>query len=191
MTPSRSNAPDARFAEEAELRNTQMQTMWNAHWYDEFEIANTTPSDARTFDLVCDGESVTVALLHNAAPETCDRFWNVLPLGGHAIHCAFFGHAAFWLDRIDLGTGRVLENRSVRLTPGEFIWDPWMHEITWAYGRYAEMRFPTTLWYGDAPHPNQGCIFARVVAADLDRFAAMMKRLRYEGAKVVEARREM
>ena len=122
---------DAGFAEATELRHRQMNAMWDAHWYDEFEIANTTPSDARTFALTCDGESVTVALLHNAAPKTCELFWNQLPLGGHAIHCAFFGHAAFWLDRIDLGTGRVLENRSVRLTPGEFIWDPWMHEITW------------------------------------------------------------
>ena len=51
------------------------------------------------------------------------------------------------------------------------------------------MRFPTTLWYGDEPHPNQGCIFARVVPGDLDRFAAAMKRLRFEGAKTVEARK--
>ena len=183
------DAPDAGFSGEASVRSDQMHRMWNAHWYDEFEIPNTVPEDARVFELECEGEVVSVALLESAAPRTCECFWQGLPIGGHAIHCAFFGHAAFWLDRIDLGTGRILENRSVRLTPGEFIWDPWMHEITWAYGRYAEMRFPTTLWYGDEPHPNQGCIFARVVPGDLDRFAAMMKRLRFEGSKAVEARK--
>jgi hypothetical protein len=182
-------APDAGFADETDIRLQQMDSMWNAHWYSEFEISNAIPDGARTFELACDGDQVSVTLLHDVAPDTCARFWELLPIQGHAIHCAFFGHAAFWLDRVDLGTGRVLENRSVRLTPGEFIWDPWMHEITWAYGRYAEMRFPTTLWYGDQPHPNQGCIFARVVQNDLDRFASMMKRLRYEGAKLVEARR--
>src|SRR5215471_9474318 len=189
MGATKRNAPDAGFSHEASVRTDQMHRMWNAHWYDEFEIPNTVPEDARMFELECDGETVSVAMLENAAPRTCECFWQSLPIRGHAIHCAFFGHAAFWLDRVDLGTGRMLENRSVRLTPGEFIWDPWMHEITWAYGRYAEMRFPTTLRYDQEPHPNQGCIFARVVPDDLDRFAAMMKRLRFEGAKTVEARK--
>ena len=93
-------APDAGFAEDAALRADQMRSMWNAHWYDEFEIPNTIPENARVFELECDGERVSVALLDNAAP-TCECFWKRLPIRGHAIHCAFFGHAAFWLDRVD------------------------------------------------------------------------------------------
>ena len=68
------------------------------------------------------------------------------------------------------------------MAPGDFIWDPWLKEVTFAYGRHAGMRFPTTLWYGDTPHPNQGCIFARIVE-NLDGFARLCKSLRYEGTK--------
>jgi hypothetical protein len=64
-----------------------------------------------------------------------------------------------------------------------------MHEIRWGVRSIRGDAFPTTLWFGDQPHPNQGCIFARVVENDLDRFDSMMKRLRSEGATLVEARR--
>jgi hypothetical protein len=164
--------------------------MWDGWWYDNFELPNDLPKNARRFEVEIEGETFGGVLLEKAAPKTCQAFWNILPYRGHVIHCAFFGHAAFYLDRIEMPSlGLELENRSTRLAPGDLIWDPYIKEITWAYGRHAEMRFPTTLWFGDRPHPNQGCIFARIVD-NLDGFALMCKRLRYEGSKVMETRRK-
>ena len=112
-----------------------------------------------------------------------------MPYEGQIIHCAWFGHAAFFLDRIALPElGYDLENRSSRLAPGDWVWDPYINEITFAYGRYAEVHFPTTVWLDDRPHPNQVCIFARIVA-NLDGFAAMCKSLRFEGTKMMRVTR--
>ena len=136
--------------------------MWDEWWYDQFEIPNDIPDSFRRFEIEIDGEVCVGALLETAAPKTCDAYWDMMPIDAHIIHCAFFGHAAFYLDRIDMvpALGYELENRQTRMAPGDFIWDPWLKEVTFAYGRHAGMRFPTTLWYGDTPHPNQGCIFA-------------------------------
>ena len=156
--------------------------MWDEWWYDQFEIPNDIPDSFRRFEIEIDGEVCVGALLETAAPRTCDAFWDLMPIDAYIIHCAFFGHAAFYLDRVDMvpALGYELENRQTRMAPGDFIWDPWLKEVTFAYGRHAGMRFPTTLWYGDTPHPNQGCIFARIVE-NLDGFARLCKSLRYEG----------
>jgi hypothetical protein len=84
--------------------------------------------------------------------------------------------------------GFELENRQTRLAPGDFIWDPYIKEITFAYGRHAEMRFPTTMWVDGREHPNQGCIFARIIE-NLDGYARACKRTRYEGTKRMVTRR--
>jgi hypothetical protein len=61
--------------------------------------------------------------------------------------------------------------------------------VTIAYGRNAFVNFPTTIYGNDgSPHPNQVCIFGRVVD-NLDGFAVMCKRLRYEGTKLMTTRR--
>lgn len=105
-------------------------------------------------------------------PRTCQAFWELLPYEGQVIHCAWFGHAAFFLDRVELsGMGYELENRSAKLAPGDWVWDPYIKEITFAYGRYAQVNFPTTIWLDGRPHPNQVYIFARMVE-NLDSFAA-------------------
>jgi hypothetical protein len=60
--------------------------------------------------------------------------------------------------------------------------------VTIAYGRNAFVNFPTTIYTGDGrPHPNQICIFR--VTENLDGFAIMCKRLRYEGTKPMTTRR--
>ena len=167
----------------------QQREMWDEWWYDQFEIPMDIPEGARRFEIDIEGEVSVGALLETAAPQTCDAFWAKLPIEAHIIHCAFFGHAAFYLDRIEMPElGKILENRSTKMAPGDFIWDPWLKEITFAYGRHAGMRFPTTLWYGDQPHPNQGCIFARVVE-NIDGFARACKSTRYEGTKRMITRR--
>lgn len=165
------------------------QSLWDRWWYDRFEIPNDLPPEVRRCSVAVEGQTWTLALLDHVAPRTCQAFWELLPYEGPIIHCAWFGHAAFFLDRIELpALGYDLENRSSRLAPGDWIWDPYINEITFAYGRYAEVRFPTTVWLDDRPHPNQACIFARV-DANLDGFAAMCKSLRYEGSKAMRVAR--
>ena len=167
----------------------QMRKMWDEWWYDRFELPNDIPPDARRFEVEIDGEVCGGVLLDHVAPRTCAAFAERLPFSGRIIHCAFFGHAAFYLDRVELPElGNELENRSTKLAPGDFIWDPVIQEVTFAYGRHAEMRFPTTIYSADGqPHPNQGCIFARIID-NLDGWATSCKRLRYEGAQVMTTR---
>ena len=174
---------------DASNKTTQRQ-LWDAWWYDRFEIPLGVPADAKRFELELAGERFGGVLLENAAPRTAQAFWEMLPYSGTMIHCAWFGHAAFYLDRIDLsGMGLELENRSTRLAPGDVIWDPYIKEITFAYGRHAMVNFPTTIHGSDGtPHPNQACIFARVVE-NLESFAVACKRLRYEGTMPMIARR--
>jgi hypothetical protein len=161
----------------------EQQRLWDRWWYDRFEISNDIRGGGRTCTIEVDDASWTLHLLDHVAPATCEAFWQILPLDGHTIHCAWFGHAAYFLDRIDLpGLGYALENRSSRLAPGDWIWDPHIKEITFAYGRHAQVNFPTTIHLDGREHPHQACIFARITA-DLDRFAAWCKSLRFEGTK--------
>lgn len=170
----------------------ELQQMWDQWWYDRFELPNDIPADARKFEVVVDDEVIASgALLDHIAPKTCEAFASLLPYRGDIIHNAFFGHCSYYLDRFPQIVDQVgyeLENRSVRLAPGDWIWDPWLEEITWAYGRYAEMRFPTTIHTESGGiHPNQGCIFARITE-NLNGWARLCKSLRYEGYKVMETR---
>lgn len=169
----------------------ELRQMWDQWWYDRFEIPNDIQDDWRRFELEIDGEVFGGVLLETAAPKTCDSFWKMLPFRADAIHNAWFGHCSYFLTRFPTiveDLGYELENRQVEMAPGDFIWDPWIQEITWAYGRHAKMRFPTTIHTEEGGvHPNHGCIFARVIE-NLDGFATACKRLRYEGFKVVEVR---
>jgi len=169
---------------------TAQRRHWDEWWYDRFEIPLGTPADAKRFEIDFAGERCGGVLLENAAPRTAAAFWGLLPYTGTMIHCAWFGHAAFYLDRIELpGLGLDLENRSTRLSPGDVIWDPHIKEITFAYGRHAMVNFPTTIYAADGtPHPNQACIFARITE-NLEDFAVACKRLRYEGTKAMTIRR--
>ena len=167
------------------------RAMWDSWWYDRFEIPHAIPADARRLELEMGGETFGAALLDRVAPRTCQAFWDLLPYTGTMIHCAWFGHAAFYLDRVPLRAtlGDALENRFQRLAPGDMVWDPYIEEVTIAYGRNAFVNFPTTIYADDGrPHPNQVCIFGRVVD-NLDGFAVMCKRLRYEGTKPMTTRR--
>jgi hypothetical protein len=165
------------------------QRLWDRWWYDRFEIPNDLPPEIRRCAVTVEGQTWTLALLDHIAPRTCQAFWELLPFEGPIIHCAWFGHAAFFLDRIEMPSlGYDLENRSARLAPGDWIWDPYIKEITFAYGRYAEVHFPTTIWLDDRPHPNQACIFARIDDG-LDSFAALCKSLRFEGTKFMHVAR--
>jgi hypothetical protein len=167
----------------------EQQALWDAWWYDRFEIPNDLPPETRHCAVEVEGATWTLVLLDHVAPQTCQAFWELLPYEGPIIHCAWFGHAAYFLNRIELpGMGYELENRSSKLAPGDWIWDPVIKEITFAYGRFAEVRFPTTIWLDERPHPNQACIFARIVE-NLDGFAAMCKSLRFAGSKTMRVAR--
>jgi hypothetical protein len=166
----------------AEAKDEQ-RDLWDRWWYDRFEIPNDLPPGLPTCRVEVDGLSWTLHLLEHVAPVTTRAFRNALPLDGHVIHCAWFGHAAYFLDRIDLPeVGYELENRNSKLAPGDWIWDPYIKEITFAYGRHAQVNFPTAIHMDGRVHPNQACIFARITE-DLDAFAAWCKSVRFEGTK--------
>jgi hypothetical protein len=166
----------------------QMREMWNRWWYDEFDFALDVPEDAELVELEVGGERFDLALLSEIAPLACEGFKRHLPYERQIVHCVFFGHAAYWLDRIDLGP-TVLENRTTRFLPGEFIWEPWIKEITFAYGRWAEVRMPTpTIWEQGVLHPQQAQVFAKIVPGQVTRFAHTIRRTRYEGSMPMTAR---
>lgn len=178
--------PDAGFKDAKE-----MHAMWNRWWYDQFDFGLEAPENAREFEIEVDGERWDVALLEDAAPKTCQAWWDTLatPYEGKIIHTCFFGHCAYWLDRIDFPDVQELENRTTRFALGEFIWEPWLKEITFCYGRWGEVRFPTTPVYNGEPHPGQAILFARLKSG-FNRFAQMCRRTRYEGAITMKARRK-
>ena len=158
--------------------------MWDEWWYDQFEIPNDIPDNFRRFEIEIDGEVCVGALLETAAPKTCDAFWDMMPIDAHIIHCAFFGHAAFYLDRVDMvpALGYELENRQTRMAPGDFIWDPWLKEVTFAYGRHAGMRFPPRSGTATRRIPTRAAS-SRGSWRTSTAFARLCKSLRYEGTK--------
>jgi len=171
-----------------------MHEMWNRWWYEQFDQGLEPPPNARRFALRIDDMTWKAALYEDVAPQTCEAFWEMLPYTGSVIHCVFFGHAAYWLDRIDFPTVRELENRTQRFFPGEFIWEPWLKEVTFAYGRWAQVNFPTTPHYARSeggapePHPGQACVFASLTGGR-NAWAQALRRCRYEGAIKMSARR--
>jgi hypothetical protein len=95
---------------------TAQREMWDSWWYDRFEIPHAIPSGARRLELEMGGETFGAVLLDHVASKTCQAFWDILPYAGNMIHCAWFGHAAFYLDRVPLlaTLGYALENRFQR-----------------------------------------------------------------------------
>jgi len=172
----------------------QMHAMWNHWWYEQFDRGLEPPPKARRFSLEIGDQRWEAALYEDVAPQTCEAFWEMLPYTGSVIHCIFFGHAAYWLDRIDFPKVRTLENRTQRFFPGEFIWEPWLKEVTFAYGRWAQVNFPTQPYYARTeggpvePHPGQACVFASLTSGR-NAWAQALRRCRYEGALKMTARR--
>jgi hypothetical protein len=58
--------------------------------------------------------------------------------------------------------------------PGDWVWDPHIKEITFAYSRYAQANFPRRSGSTGRPQANQACIFGWIVE-NLDSFAARCK----------------
>ena len=86
--------------------------MWDTWWYDRFETPHAIPDDARRIAMETGGETFGGVLLHTVAPKTCRAFWDVLPYTGNMIHCAWFGHAAFYLDRVPLRDAAATSSRT-------------------------------------------------------------------------------
>jgi hypothetical protein len=180
--------------EKAFKNRGEMHEMWNCWWYEQFDKGLEPPPKARRFALEIGDQRWEAALYEDVAPNTCEGFWEALPFAGDVIHCVFFGHAAYWLDRIDFPGVRELENRTQRFFPGEFIWEPWLKEVTFAYGRWAQVNFPTVPMYsresGGPPeyHPQQACVFASLTGGR-KAWADALRRTRYEGAIKMTARK--
>jgi hypothetical protein len=85
--------------------------------------------------------------------------------------------------------GYELENRFQRLAPGDIVWDPYIEEVTIAlWAQRLRQLHDDDLHHGWTAAPQQVCIFGRVTE-NLDGFAVMCKRLRYEGTKAMTTRR--
>ena len=96
---------------DSENKGAQRQ-MWDRWRYDRFEIPHTIPADARRLALEMGGETFGAVLLDHVAPKTCKAFWDILPYTGNMIHCAWFGHAAFYLDRLPMLDGSVTNSKT-------------------------------------------------------------------------------
>jgi hypothetical protein len=155
-------------------------------------MAGAIPCHRRHFDLAVDGQTFRGVLLESAAPKTCDAFWRLLPFRGEVIHSAWVEHHSYILDRFPQlfeELGFEPEDEREEIEPGEFVWDPWIQEISWSYGSEAEARSPSIVYTEDGRmHRNRGCVFARVTE-DLDAFADVCERLGNDRGAVIELRR--
>ncbi len=61
-------------------------------------------------------------LLDEQAPETCQAFWNLLPLRKQLGHAKFSGHVIYLFPGIDLE--RIENSRSIGVIPGEILFNP-------------------------------------------------------------------
>lgn len=127
--------------------------------------------------------SVTVELLDDQAPNTCEGIWRHLPLSGPTVHGIYSGSEAVLF--LDSSIKLPEENITSRVVPGDigYTFIPGgkyvdipndIAEIAIFYGRDAQPMMP------DGPWPVN--IFGRVIEG-LDDLARVCRSLRWEGAK--------
>jgi hypothetical protein len=133
--------------------------------------------------------SATAELLTDAAPETCRFVWLNLPVEGRTIHGMYSGAEIFVF--VDPPTPVEAENLVNMPLPGEILYyyqenvyadstEPFA-EICVIYGRNVQLR-------GAGGIPTFASLFARMVG-DWSEFAAVCKRVRYEGPKLLKITR--
>lgn len=137
-----------------------------------------------------EGISAVAELLEDQAPKSCAAVRAALPQTNLAHHATYSGsEVAFILDR-DLGIGK--ENATTKVIPGDLAYtrfeggELWgfpdtFSELCWFYDRDAVPSMP------DGPVPVN--VIGRFVE-NFDAFAAVCRRMRREGVKRVEIRRE-
>jgi len=125
-------------------------------------------------------------LLEDVAPEVCRFVWERLPMEGPAIHGMYSGAEVF--VTVDPPTPLKPENLVSLPLPGEilyfyqeggvFVDAPNSYaEICVIYGRSVQLR-------GEGGVPTFASLFARLIG-DWTAFAAVCKRVRYEGPKLL------
>jgi hypothetical protein len=129
--------------------------------------------------LEADGVVVEAQLLEAAAPETCRRFWEVLPIEETLRHVRWGGDAAYVLARSLRDPSFPYENRISFYMPATIAYKPEHGELAFAYGQ-AQARNP--LGNGWATH------FADLLG-DSHAFLDVMRRTQREGAKRLVIRR--
>jgi hypothetical protein len=68
------------------------------------------------------GGSFTADLLEEQAPETCQAFWDLLPIQQRLGHAKFSGHVIYIFPGINLE--RMENSRCVGVLPGEILFNP-------------------------------------------------------------------
>lgn len=135
--------------------------------------------------------SAIAELLDEAAPMTCRRVLELLPVGGEAHHAVYSGsEIALILDEdVDIPQ----ENATHRVLPGDIAFarfEGGIHygipdsfsELCWFYDRDATPSMP------DGPVPVN--IFATIVEGG-DAFYDVCRRMRREGVKRIEISQEL
>jgi len=135
---------------------------------------------------VATGESVTLDLLDQEAPQTCEYVWSLLPLELKPLHGQYSGAEVFVL--LEGGQQVPRENMTQLPLPGELLYffetggnsitgPRTIGEICFAYGRGVVLR-------GHEGIPTHAALFARVPGdwkRDWTAFAQACKRVRWEG----------
>jgi hypothetical protein len=137
---------------------------------------------------VAEGISARVLLLEDEAPRTCAALWRALPVSGEALHAAYSGTEIALL--IDPSIEIEEENATECIQTGDVMYTHYRPRVRhghpdagsgihWAYDRYVR---PTTPGQWTPAISN---VFGRIVG-DASAFYDACRRMRREGAKVVE-----
>jgi hypothetical protein len=135
---------------------------------------------AKRIVLEAGGVAVEAELLEAAAPDTCKRFWDALPIEETLRHVRWGGDAAYVLARSLKDPSFPYENRISFYIPATIALKPEHGELAFAYGQ-AQARNP--LGNGWATH------FADLLG-DSRAFLDVMRRTQREGAKRLVIRRK-
>lgn len=135
---------------------------------------------AKRIVLEAGGVAVEAELLEAAAPDTCKRFWDALPIEETLRHVRWGGDAAYVLARSLKDPSFPYENRISFYMPATIALKPEHGELAFAYGQ-AQARNP--LGNGWATH------FADLLG-DSRAFLDVMRRTQREGAKRLVIRRK-
>jgi hypothetical protein len=130
--------------------------------------------------LEADGVVVEAELLEAAAPDTCKRFWDALPIEETLRHVRWGGDAAYVLSKSLKDPSFPYENRISFYIPATIALKPEHGELAFAYGQ-AQARNPLG---------NGWATYFADLLGDSRAFLEVMRRTQREGAKRLVIRRK-
>jgi hypothetical protein len=135
---------------------------------------------AKRIVLEAGGVAVEAELLEAAAPDTCKRFWDALPIEETLRHVRWGGDAAYVLAKSLKDPSFPYENRISFYIPATIALKPEHGELAFAYGQ-AQARNPLG---------NGWATYFADLLGDSRAFLEVMRRTQREGAKRLVIRRK-